>query len=253
MGYDVQIKTLQQTVKRLTAMVVILFLAMAALLLTAFKTATPDVFRTRGLIIEDAQGRPRILLGAPAPTVPERVRTNHDLAVKEWGAGFRRTLPEMKWYKELNHDVVGMVLLDERGIDRVTVGAPGADPNIGRRREPGFGFHFNDKRGFERGGLSYADQAKLSSLGLDNNRGEGTVLFSDEAGTSGMLVNDPGKARRLFVGAAEPASDEGLPGRDHLGMWVRKRDGSGASFGFGGKEPVEKIDPHKPDQGPGRK
>ncbi|WP_221740837.1 hypothetical protein, partial [Streptomyces sp. RP5T] len=42
----------------------------------AFVSGHPGVIRTRGIIVEDAEGRARILIGAPAPTVPERLRTS---------------------------------------------------------------------------------------------------------------------------------------------------------------------------------
>ena len=39
---------------------------------------SPQVLKTRGLIIEDDQGRARILMGAPFPAVPGRVRQRRE-------------------------------------------------------------------------------------------------------------------------------------------------------------------------------
>lgn len=70
------------------------FLAVGVLVLvgTAFRTAEKheDVLRARGLIIEDDQGKERILIGSPIPRAKNRVRT--DLArVKEiWGKRFQK-------------------------------------------------------------------------------------------------------------------------------------------------------------------
>ena len=43
-----------------------------------------DVLRLKGIIIEDEQGRERILIGAPIPHAKSRVRTDFDKAVKQW-------------------------------------------------------------------------------------------------------------------------------------------------------------------------
>src|SRR3954468_15142978 len=70
----------------------------AMLVLTGFVRQAPVILRAQGLIIQDAQGRPRIVIGAPIPSVPERLRTD--------GA-------------------TGLVLLDSAGHDRLALGAYG--------------------------------------------------------------------------------------------------------------------------------
>ena len=49
-------------------------------------SAEEDVLRARGLIIEDAAGRERILLGAPIPEAINRVRTDTARLRELWGA-----------------------------------------------------------------------------------------------------------------------------------------------------------------------
>ena len=51
-------------------------------------TATEDVIRARGLIIEDAAGRERILIGAPVPEAANRVRTDEARVREVWGPRF---------------------------------------------------------------------------------------------------------------------------------------------------------------------
>lgn len=69
---DSRIKDLERQVRLLT------FLLLAVFILAAFTTITPlrtvsvsadetKVLRTRGIVMEDEKGRPRLLLGAPIP------------------------------------------------------------------------------------------------------------------------------------------------------------------------------------------
>jgi len=91
----------------------------------------------RGLVIEDDQGRPRVLLGAPAPNV----------------AGRRR-----------REAVDGIVLLGPNGADRVVISYPGLEPQVMGKVEtrsvaiPSAGFLINDSEGNERAGLGWGYQ-----------------------------------------------------------------------------------------------
>ncbi len=93
-----------------------------------------QVLRVRGLIVEDAQGKPRILLGAPVPKVTGRKRQD---------------------------DGIGMIILNENGADRVVLAAPVPDPQangkVVRRASPHAGLTFDDAEGNERGGIGIPD------------------------------------------------------------------------------------------------
>lgn len=67
-------------------------------------TDSDAVLRIRGLVIEDASGHDRILIGAPVPGVNGRKRQD---------------------------DTVGVIVLGENGNDRVVLGAPLPAPHIG--------------------------------------------------------------------------------------------------------------------------
>lgn len=105
-----------------------------------------SVLRVKGIVIEDDQGRPRMLLGAPTPTV----------------AGRRRT-----------EALDGLVLLDSNGTDRFVVSYPGYEPQVmgkvGKRLydAPSAGFMINDADGDERIGLGTNDDGTRSVLGMD--------------------------------------------------------------------------------------
>ncbi len=240
---------LQAQLRRLRAITGLLFTVVIAglvLSIAAARSPTTRIIRARGLIIEDAAGRARILLGAPAPEVPERVRTDRDKVLAAWGERYGH---QMDWYFEnVSNDVYGMVILSERGHDRITLGSPTADPNIGARIEPSHGMQLNDAEGFEVGGFGYFDERKMTGLGMDNADGEGLYLLATSDGTSGMIVNDHAGKRRLFVGHA--TTDSGLsPGPELLGASIA--DGAGESWwvlntgtGFGPfTPPAESTEP----------
>jgi hypothetical protein len=165
------------------------------------------VIKTRGIIIVDDQGKERILLGAPIPAAKNRVRT--DLArVKEiWGKRF----PEkyLEYYKNYNHNVNGMLVLDQNGFDRLVVGDGVTDPNTGKRIGTETGLIFNDEEGFERGGfglLKVKDKYRVA-LGMDSEKSgsEGLTLSLEDGGIIGMGIYD-NKSNSTFMGFLPPNS-----------------------------------------------
>ena len=126
------------------------------------------ILHVRGLVVEDANGRARVLLGAPVPETPDRTRTDA---------------------------VTGMVLVGENGADRVAIGEPGPAPQVaGRvvaRVSPEAGITFDDPEGNERGGFGYLDNGTVS-LGLDYpDREAVTLSVSSQAGFAGLTINAP--------------------------------------------------------------
>jgi hypothetical protein len=137
------------------------------------------VLRLRGLVIEDENGRPRVLLGAPVAKVEGR----------------RRTDP-----------ATGLVVLNEAGQDRLQVGNCGG-PMMGGavqpRMSPSTGVMLCDLTGDERGGFGFDDNGRVV-LGMDDREGEGVMLFiAPDLGMKGLIVNEQ-RARqtvqRLFLG-----------------------------------------------------
>lgn len=162
-----------------------LFLALVVALLPAMRVASPredGLLHVRGLVVEDEQGRPRVVLGAPISTL----------------AGRERIDPSM-----------GLLLLDEDGRDLLSLGAPNIDPQVGGRvvprRFPGTGLVINDGDGNERAGFSRLADGSVV-LGLDHDHGEGIALFiNPTAGYQGLVVNGPtgeGDRQRLFLGTS---------------------------------------------------
>ncbi|MCZ6815848.1 MAG: hypothetical protein O7F76_04010 [Planctomycetota bacterium] len=191
----------------------------------ASKAQEPDVLRLKGIIIEDDQGRERILIGAPIPHADHRVRTDFDKAVKQWGKRF----PNMDWFKKLNHSSYGMLILDENGIDRVGIGSPTPDPNIGRRIGPSHGIVINDEQGFERSGYGYIPDHSVG-LGLDHRSGEGMNLFIMKDGTNGILIRDKGGLPLSFIGHAPAKSFLNKTDTPVQGLSLTAKNGAKAFF-----------------------
>src|ERR1041385_352363 len=83
----------RRTVRSQALRLIVAVLALAACAgLRAGGSAAPAVPRVKLLIVEDAQGRPRVVLGAPLNKVPGRRRTD---------------------------DAFGLLLLGENGADRI--------------------------------------------------------------------------------------------------------------------------------------
>jgi hypothetical protein len=156
------------------------------------------VLRVRGLIIEDDQGRERILMGAPIPQAKNRVRTDFDRVKRAWAG--RSPSKYMEWYKTYQNQMNGILLLNEDGFDRVALGDPVPDPNVGIRIAPSSGLVINDEEGFERSGyglLNVKNQHRVV-LGMDSSKGkEGLTMFLIDDGPIGLEVNDGFRHRSL--------------------------------------------------------
>jgi hypothetical protein len=107
--------------------------------------------------------------------------------------------PNLDWYKTIDNSTNGILILDEKGFDKIAIGDPTPDPNIGRRIAPAVGIQINDQEGFERTGWGYFPGKDRVVLGLDSRKGqEGVTLFVLENDTTGMNINAGGK--ELFPG-----------------------------------------------------
>jgi len=201
--------------KRILAAVSIL--AVTLPLLAAQVREEPSVLRVKGLVVVDEAGRDRILIGAPIPPSPGRVRENPERAKAAYGGRF----PDMEWFSKLDHETNGIVILDANGHDRLALGDPVPDPTLGKRIAPGTGIMINDEQGDERGGWGYFQALGRIGFGLDHKDGEGVNLFVLEDGTSGLLAQGRGGARATFLGVAVKDSLATSLASDFAGLLVR--------------------------------
>jgi len=184
------------------------------------------ILRARGLVIEDEAGRERVLIGAPIPSASHRVRTD-EMRVRElWAKRYPNADRYMEFYKGYQHATNGILVLDENGFDRVALGDPVPDPNIGKRIGPSTGIVINDEQGFERSGygLLKVDGRYRVVLGLDSARGsEGATLSLSDEGATGLTVRDG--QRVVFMGSAPSGTElTGLADPFH-GLLVRGAEG----------------------------
>lgn len=145
-----------------------------------------DLVRTRGIVVQDEAGRDRILIGAPFPTSPDRIRTDTVKARTAWADDLGGE-EYMGWYRDYRHSGTGLLLLNDRGYDQLVLGDELPDPNTGKRITVPTGLLWNDSLGFEHGGLGVNRLIESgqyrNGLGFDDEGGEGLHLFILEDGT----------------------------------------------------------------------
>ena len=220
---------LQRQLRQLQVYAAMSTIVLVIAALSAFKSQSGQILRVRGIVIEDAAGRERILIGAPIPFAKGRLRTDSARVRSTWGPRFP---PEyLEYYKSYRHDMTGVLVLDTVGFDRLALGDPVPDPNIGRRLAPSTGLVVNDAQGFERSGyglLTVGGKDRVV-LGLDNASGEALTLFADDGGRVGISAQDNG--RSLWLGGSQEAlPDMGIaPG--FFGLVLRSTKGTSRVFG----------------------
>lgn len=133
--------------------------------------STNNILRVRGLVIEDAEGKSRILIGAPFPKVQERYRQDST--------------------------TTAIVFLDPQGHDRLTLGEE-PEPQVGgkviataHRIAPGFGVVIHDGEGNERGAYGWLANGRalitLDRPGLD----AWAAVVDDKTGFAGIRIEYP--------------------------------------------------------------
>ena len=208
--------------KTLLSVIAVLFI-ISALGLAFSKTEKFNIIRAKGIIIEDAEGKDRILIGSPIPYSNNRVRTDTSLVRKYWANKIFPGNPDkyMEYYKKYNHSTEGIVIMNGQGFDRVLLGDRLADANTGERIFEAAGISWNDKNGFELGGAGVNTTKEGKSrgvIGLDDSNGEALHLVSLEDGTKGLIIS--GKNGRLMIGMS-----------DKNGEWFQnKKDFTGIKF-----------------------
>ena len=221
-----RIRRLERRVRLLSMYATGLTLVVSGLALSAFSSQqSRGILRARGLVIEDAQGRERILLGAPIPHAKNRVRTDTARARKEWSTRYPDSVRVRymdSYTKRMWHSLHGVLVLDENGFDRVALGDSVPDPNVGRRIGPGMGLALNNAKGYERGGygLTTVNGQERIVVGLDSKEGpEGLALVVDDVGRVQVMVRQGQKTMLLgTLTEAEQGQDGASPG---FGLVIR--------------------------------
>jgi len=171
-----------------------------------YKTDEPGIIRAKGIIIEDSQGKDRILIGAPVPLSKDRVRTDTSAVRKYWASKVFPKNPDqyMDYYKSYHHSTEGIIIMNEKGFDRVLLGDKLADANTGKRNFEAAGISWNDKEGFELGGggVNTTEEGKSRGvIGLDDSDGEALHIVTLEDGTKAIIIG--GENGRLMIGMSK--------------------------------------------------
>jgi len=173
---ETRIQGMEKQISSLRILCIVQFLLFASAAYVAFTHSTvhakaSDVLHTHGLVIEDENGRARVLLGAPFPVSKDRVRQDGTTEA--------------------------MIFLDDKGRDRLTLGEEpdpqiqGKVPNTGHRIAPGFGVLIHDNEGNERGGYGWLGNGR-AVLSLDRKDGDAwAAIVDDSNGFAGTLYEYP--------------------------------------------------------------
>ncbi len=163
------------------------------------------IIRAKGIVIEDSVGRDRILIGSPIPFSKDRVRTDSNLVRKYWATNYGEDADQyMQWYKNYYHGAEGIVIMNNKGFDRVLLGDKLADPNTGKRMFEPAGILWNNKEGWELGGAGVnttKDGKARSVMGVDDRYGEAVHIVALEDGTKGLVIG--GENGRLLIGMSK--------------------------------------------------
>lgn len=207
---------LQREVARLRALVIIALLAVIALaaasLLRKQDTPTkPDtILRAQGLVITDAQGHDRILIGAPVPASKDRTR------------------------KDDASD--GIIFLGKTGADRLALGQTPTlhiDGKTYKRRgdDDNYGMTLYDTKGSERGGMAFMGTGRVG-LALDRATPPYEaigLMVDDTENFAGMYINygDPkAKDSAIELGTDANSVHIQLTGKDGLPRAKLNLDGA---------------------------
>ncbi len=218
---EAPLEALRRQVRRLELYVLATTLAFIALGLSSLRSPDDEVLRARGLVIVDAQGRDRILIGAPVPASGGRIRTDLEKARESWGKNFGGN---MEHYRQVQNETNGLLILDAAGHDRIALGDPTPDSPSGPRIAPATGLQINGADGFEVAGFGNFPSLKRTTLGLDAPDGsEGAMLLVLEDGTSGLFTRGPQGA--AFVGQSAGARELTGLDRGFCGLSARSPKG----------------------------
>lgn len=187
------------------------FVSITLIILLSFgftQTEKFGIIRAKGIIIEDENGKDRILIGAPIPASKDRVRTDSGKVRKYWASQFDNPDEYMGWYKKYKNSSNGIVFMNKEGFDEVLVGEDLADANAGVRMFKLSGILFNNKKGWERGGagVNTLENGKTrQGIGFDDSSGEAMHMMTMEDGSKALIIAD--EKGSLRIGIAKNAGE----------------------------------------------
>ncbi len=223
-----EIKTLKKQINNLKLSIFGFGGLLLSLMLISFysRKDTKNIITTQGIIVQDSLGRDRMLIGSPAPYSKNRVRTDYDKVKKVWATKMGGD-SYMDYYKDYDHEVSGIVFLNESGYDRLVIGDKHPDPNVGKRQVSPVGITWNDEEGFERGGLGITktEEGKYRvMLGMDDDKSQESLhMFVLEDGTKALRISY--KEGYILLGKATPGNFLFQNENDFSGILIKDKNG----------------------------
>jgi hypothetical protein len=99
--------------------------------------------------------------------------------------------------------VRGLIVVDEKGVERVRIGSPLPDPMIGGKRFPRngvvSGILIHDRDGDERGGYVTSDTNGDVFLSLDAKKGQQTIFVANRDGGANLALWSGGNRNDNYV------------------------------------------------------
>ncbi len=173
---EVRLKSLERKVIYLSGLCGFLVVVMGSMTAHGPKNVraaeAPQVLHVKGLVVEDAHGHPRILIGAPFPTVHDRIRQDTT--------------------------TTAMLFLDKQGHDRFSIGEKMPAQLNGKvspqfhRIGLGYGLTIYDPQGNERGGMGFLSNGSTvgrAVIALDRpNQDAWGAVVDDKSGFAGTMT-----------------------------------------------------------------
>ena len=191
---------MQRQISWLRAGLIVALLLLVALAISVFHHRSDQIIRTQGIVIVDAQGHDRILIGAPVPASKDRAR------------------------KDDASD--GIIFLGKTGADRLALGQTPTlhiDGKTYKRRgdDDNYGMTLYDTKGSERGGMAFMGTGRVG-LALDRATPPYEaigLMIDDKEDFAGMYINygDPkAKDSAIELGTDANSVHIQLNGKDGL-------------------------------------
>lgn len=116
--------------------------------------------------------------------------------------GFTRTFAQARRSDEIL-TVRGLIVVDEKGVERVRIGSPLPDPMIGGKRLPRqgvvSGILISDSDGDERGGYVTSDTTGDAFLSLDAKNVQQTLFLANRDGGANLAIWSGNKRNVNYV------------------------------------------------------
>ena len=201
---------MQRQISWLRAGLIVALLLLVALAISVFHQRSDKIIRTQGIVIVDAQGHDRILIGAPVPASKDRTR------------------------KDDASD--GIIFLGKTGADRLALGQTPTlhiDGKTYKRRgdDDNYGMTLYDTKGSERGGMAFMGTGRVG-LALDRATPPYEaigLMIDDKEDFAGMYINygDPkAKDSAIELGTDANSVHIQLTGKDGLSRAKLNLDGA---------------------------